>query len=74
MLKAFDSVLNLVNPPLSNMALLRGQLDNVVIGSECAKIGTFYPGHGHIVELPVGQCLDGPIRADLLRSKSVDIR
>jgi hypothetical protein len=32
-LKASNSVLNLVSPPISNMVLREGTLDNVIIGS-----------------------------------------
>jgi len=39
--KATNPFLNLVNPPISNMVLQEGTLDNVVIGSHVPNVGTF---------------------------------
>lgn len=39
--KAGNSVLNLVNPPIDNMVLLRGVFDDVVIGSHVPNVGFF---------------------------------
>jgi hypothetical protein len=39
--KANNNVLNLVSPPIDDMVLLQGTLDDVVIGSHVPKIGVF---------------------------------
>jgi hypothetical protein len=44
--KATNSVLNLVNPPIDNMVLLEGTLDNVAIG-------TTVPAEAHVTSLEV---------------------
>jgi hypothetical protein len=39
--KASNAVLNLVDPPISDMVLLQGTLDDVVIGSHVPNAGYF---------------------------------